>query len=29
LQWPKGCTWVLDGDGAGNVLKVRYIPPPT
>jgi hypothetical protein len=27
LTWPKGSTWVLDGDG-GRVLRARYLPPP-
>jgi broad specificity phosphatase PhoE len=27
-EWPKGCTWVLDTDGTGEVVHARYIPPP-
>jgi len=25
---PKGCTWVLEPDGDGEVASVRYLPPP-
>ncbi len=28
LQWPKGCTWALDLDSAGDVRRVSYFPPP-
>jgi len=28
-QWPKGCTWVLDTDDAGEVRAAAYLPPPT
>ena len=27
-QWPKGCTWVLDTDAAGEVRRAHYLPPP-
>jgi 8-oxo-dGTP diphosphatase len=27
-QWPKGCTWVLETDGTGEVRAARYSPPP-
>ena len=27
-QWPKGCTWVLETDAAGEVRAARYLPPP-
>jgi len=28
-QWPKGCTWVLDTDNTGEVVRARYLPPPS
>jgi 8-oxo-dGTP diphosphatase len=28
-QWPKGCTWALDTNTAGDVTKARYVPPPS
>jgi 8-oxo-dGTP diphosphatase len=28
LRWPKGCTWVLDTDATGEVVRARYLPPP-
>jgi 8-oxo-dGTP diphosphatase len=27
-QWPKGCTWVLETDAAGEVHSAEYLPPP-
>jgi broad specificity phosphatase PhoE len=27
-QWPKGCTWVLETDNTGEVVRVRYLDPP-
>jgi 8-oxo-dGTP diphosphatase len=27
-QWPKGSTWVLETDLAGEVVSARYLPPP-
>ena len=27
-QWPKGSTWVLETDGTGEVVAVRYLAPP-
>ncbi|MGO9872435.1 MAG: phosphoglycerate mutase family protein [Acidimicrobiia bacterium] len=27
-QWPKGCTWVLDTDNTGEVVRAQYLPPP-
>jgi 8-oxo-dGTP diphosphatase len=27
-QWPKGSTWALDTDATGEVVAVRYLPPP-
>jgi broad specificity phosphatase PhoE len=24
---PKGCTWILDVDGTGDVVAARYVPP--
>jgi broad specificity phosphatase PhoE len=27
-QWPKGCTWALDTDNTGEVVRARYLPPP-
>jgi broad specificity phosphatase PhoE len=27
-EWPKGCTWVLDTDATGDVVRARYIPAP-
>jgi hypothetical protein len=27
-QWPKGCTWALDTDSTGEVVRARYLPPP-
>jgi hypothetical protein len=27
-QWPKGCTWVLETDGTGEVRSAEYLPPP-
>jgi broad specificity phosphatase PhoE len=26
---PKGCTWILEIDGAHDVVAARYLPPPT
>jgi broad specificity phosphatase PhoE len=26
---PKGCTWILEIDGAQDVVAARYVPPPT
>jgi 8-oxo-dGTP diphosphatase len=26
-RWPKGCTWVLETDGTGEVVAARYLPP--
>jgi 8-oxo-dGTP diphosphatase len=28
LRWPKGCTWILDTDATGEVVRARYLPPP-
>jgi 8-oxo-dGTP diphosphatase len=28
LRWPKGCTWVLETDPTGEVVRARYLPPP-
>src|SRR5690349_10584054 len=28
LRWPKGCTWILDTDNTGEVVRARYVPPP-
>jgi 8-oxo-dGTP diphosphatase len=28
-QWPKGCTWVLEGDASGEVRSAEYLPPPS
>jgi phosphohistidine phosphatase SixA len=28
LRWPKGCTWVLETDATGEVVRARYLPPP-
>ena len=28
LRWPKGCTWILDTDTTGEVVRARYLPPP-
>jgi 8-oxo-dGTP diphosphatase len=28
LRWPKGCTWVVDTDSTGEVVRARYLPPP-
>jgi 8-oxo-dGTP diphosphatase len=25
---PKGCTWILEIDGAHDVVAARYVPPP-
>jgi broad specificity phosphatase PhoE len=25
---PKGCTWVLEAPGGGDISRVRYLPPP-
>ena len=25
-EWPKGCTWMLDTDGTGEVVRARYLP---
>ena len=27
-EWPKGCTWTLDTDNTGEVIRARYAPPP-
>ncbi len=27
-QWPKGCTWVLQTDAAGEITNAEYFPPP-
>jgi broad specificity phosphatase PhoE len=27
-QWPKACTWVLDTDNTGDVVRAKYLPPP-
>jgi 8-oxo-dGTP diphosphatase len=27
-EWPKGCTWVLDTDATGEVVRARYLPAP-
>jgi broad specificity phosphatase PhoE len=27
-EWPKGCTWILDTDNTGEVVRARYAPPP-
>lgn len=27
-EWPKGCTWVLDTDTTGEVVRASYIPAP-
>jgi len=29
LRWPKGCIWIIDTDNTGEVVRARYIPPPT
>ena len=26
--WPKGCTWRLDVDATGEIVRATYIPPP-
>ena len=28
LRWPKGCTWILETDTTGEVVRARYLPPP-
>jgi 8-oxo-dGTP diphosphatase len=28
-QWPKGCTWTLHTDRAGEVVRARYLDPPS
>jgi 8-oxo-dGTP diphosphatase len=28
LRWPKGCTWVVETDTTGDVVRARYLPPP-
>ena len=28
LRWPKGCTWILDTESTGEVVRARYLPPP-
>jgi 8-oxo-dGTP diphosphatase len=28
LRWPKGCTWILETDSTGEVVRARYLPPP-
>ncbi len=28
LRWPKGCTWIVDTDATGEVVRARYVPPP-
>jgi 8-oxo-dGTP diphosphatase len=28
LRWPKGCTWIVDTDSTGEVVRARYLPPP-
>ena len=27
-EWPKGCTWILETDGTGEVVRARYLPAP-
>jgi 8-oxo-dGTP diphosphatase len=27
-QWPKGCTWALETNAAGDVTEARYLSPP-
>ena len=27
-QWPKGCTWALDTDSTGEVIRAIYLDPP-
>jgi 8-oxo-dGTP diphosphatase len=27
-SWPKGCTWTLETDGTGEVVRARYIDAP-
>jgi 8-oxo-dGTP diphosphatase len=27
-QWPKGCTWALDTDSTGEVVRAVYFDPP-
>ena len=27
--WPKGCTWTLDIDSTGEVVRARYVPAPS
>jgi 8-oxo-dGTP diphosphatase len=29
LQWPKGCTWILETDSTGEIVRARYVPAPT
>ncbi len=26
-EWPKGCTWTLETDNTGEVVRARYTPP--
>jgi 8-oxo-dGTP diphosphatase len=28
-QWPKGCTWMLETDRAGEVVRARYLEAPS
>jgi broad specificity phosphatase PhoE len=28
-EWPKGCTWTLDTDSTGEVVRARYTEPPS
>ena len=27
-EWPKGCTWILDTDSTGEVVRARFLPAP-
>ena len=28
LMWPKGCTWALETDSTGEVVRARYVAAP-
>jgi 8-oxo-dGTP diphosphatase len=28
LRWPKGCTWIVETNNTGEVVRARYVPPP-
>jgi 8-oxo-dGTP diphosphatase len=27
-EWPKGSTWVLETEATGEVMRIKYLPPP-